>query len=112
MIAVLIAWFVSGQPILFDSYATWKKARSARRVDYSEFTDAFFGLDARATYASNSPYGTNYAYSYVPVASFYIGKRKFNFSTKRKPGLIKFLEERIPKGNVDVDEYADSPDAS
>lgn len=111
ILAFFASWSMTGQLRLFDSHAIWKKMRSEREVDYSEFTDAFFGVDARSTYASGSPYGPINNYSYTTVASFYIGRKRFNFSTRKMPGLIKFLEARIPKKNVDVDEFEDAPNS-
>lgn len=108
---LVIGLFVlrTGRLDLHEDYAIWKRRGKSEKVDYSEFTDAYFGYQAIPVHMLPSPgYGSeNELYRKTRIVSFYIGKKLFNFVPRRKPGLTKFLESKIPKANIDVDDDKD-----
>lgn len=102
-----IATFTRGNFAFFDDHVIWTRGRSVTRLNYSELEDAYFGYIGSQTSAASSPYGAGPSgnrYYYSRVVSFYVGKKRFTFGVRKQPGLTQFLEERIPRENIDVDD--------
>ncbi len=101
-----------GQLRLYDDRVVWKRRGNSRELEYSDMTDAYFGYDASLAYnpynsaSGMSPTG-NQSFDIRRVVSFYIDNKRFTFNTRRRPGLTKFLETRIPKQNIDVEDDDD-----
>ena len=93
---------------LYEDYAIWRRERSQTQVSYDQFEDVYLGYVSSTT-GPPSPsgyYGPNNTPVFREIASFYIGKRKFVFNINKKPAIAKFLEQKIPKKNIDVDDFA------
>lgn len=94
----------TGQIRLFDDHAVWKRRGQSRRLDYSEFTDAYFGYQAVPLNSQPSLYYHNQNYVRRRLISFYIGNKRFSFTSRGKRDLDSFLESRILKKNIDVED--------
>ncbi len=97
-----------GQLDLYEDYAIWRKGRGRTQVSYDQFEDVYLGYSS-SNAGPPSPggyYGLSSAPVFREIASFYIGERKFVFSINRKPGVAKFLEQKVPKKNIDVDDFS------
>ncbi len=93
-----------GQLRLYDDRVEWKRRGNTRELQYSDLSDAYFGYDVMPTGYSASPAGAGGLVAARRIVSFYIGNRRFTFNTRRRPELTSFLESKIPKKNVDVDD--------
>lgn len=111
IIVAAISVMRTGRVELFDDHVIWKIRGKTQRKEYSDLKDAYFGYQVTSSTSSfamaysNNP--SNQQFSYSRVVSFYIDNTKFTFSTKKRPGLTKFLETRIPKSNIDVEDDDD-----
>lgn len=103
LIAFIIIYFRTGQVRLYDDHVEWTKRGNTLNLQYEELTDAYFGYTATPS-ATPPPGGNQPTYSVQRIVSFYIGNKMFNFNTRRRPGLTSYLEERVPKKNIDVED--------
>ena len=104
-----IGYIRIGQLDLYQDYAVLRKLKNKTEVPYDKFEDVYLGYMAAPSgpQSISGMYSPNSVPAFRQIASFYIGKKKFTFSINRKPGLAKFLEEKIPKKNFDVDDFAE-----
>jgi hypothetical protein len=106
-IVVSILFFRVGQLDLYDDYAIWKKIRTKRQITYDQMEDVYLGYFAASSASPTGMYGLNNPPMFMETASFYIGKRKFSFNINKQPEVAKFIEQKVPKANIDVDEFTE-----
>lgn len=105
-----IVKLLRGNLLLFDDHVTWAKTGNRTNLGYEELEDAYIGeIATQATYSQiNAP-----TYNFRRIVSFYIGNKRYNFRDRTGQDgttLSAFLEKRIPKKNIDVDDDDPSPD--
>lgn len=106
VIVGLLARLRVGYFLLFDDHLELDKKRTKQRINYEELKDAYFGDISTRTYnTAGAP-----TYNFSRVASFYIGEKRYTFRERTASDgtkLSTFLEARIPKKNIDVEDDGD-----
>lgn len=100
----MLLYFRVGNMLFYDDHVLWKRPRKSRTLNYDELTDAYFGYVSMHS-ASNYSVGRP-SYNFSRQISFYIDNRRFAFtiSMNKHAGIDEYLESRIPKKNIDVED--------
>lgn len=107
-LVVAFVFFRVGQLDLYEDYAVLKKLGKSTQVTYDQLENLYLGYTSMATSASTpGMYGPYNPSVFMEIASFYIGNRRFTFNINKQPGVAKFLESKVPKANIVVDDVSD-----